>query len=441
MATFHAIRTARLTDRQILDLIYSLVANAGVTSGTIRLGDGLDIDITAGERSEKPIADLDGDRHAIQAVYLFHSSHLRIELYRGICGDVQKPGGKRQASQYFDEVFLTTDGKLGVDAVQKWIACIDAIEQAVPKSYPLQESENGTDVIDVLRAEVGLLSGQYQRMLTGLAEERTQFRERFEAERAAAREEYTTKKRELENAAAGLREEFNEHKAQEDADLIRRQEELEQREQDLDNRQHMHARRDLREKISEDFRSRIGNPVVSGSASRMRWLVFLLTLMSGLGIGFFGIQNFAEMVAAGGDQGAGDWLTVSYAARSIVLTVVAVGFIAYAINWLRTVYLDDVRAQRRYEKYGHDIDRASFVVETIMEVGDKENMQVPDAWIDGVCRNLFHESADRNSDESPSSALAALFESIAGAKFGPSGTELTMERRDARGLAKKVARG
>ena len=281
------------------------------------------------------------------------------------------------------------------------------------------------------------LDGQYKAMLAGLADERAKFREESEEERKAARQEYALEQSRLDVAAEDRRKAFDEYKQQEEGHLQQRQEALKQREQELDNRQHMHARRELRERISEDFKTRVVKPVVSRAAFRMRWLVFGLTLAAGIGIGAFGIDSFGDLIATGGDEVNPGWLTITHAVRSVVLIALALGFVAYAISWLRSIYLDDVRAERRYEKYGHDIDRASFVIETIMEVGDKEDMQVPDAWVDGVCRNLFEDNAERGASDTPNHALAALFETISGAKFGPEGAEFSIERRDARRFAKK----
>ena len=441
MANYHAIRTARLTDRQVLDLIYALRTDSHAISGVIRLVQGIEVNILSSERSEKPMVDLDSDRHAIQSAILHMSSGIIIDFYRGTCGDAQHPATNRQASPYFDEVFLRHDGKRGEAPAQHWVACIDTIETVLPKTYPFQETTQGTDAIDVLRVEITELAGQYKEMLAGLADERTKFREQAEEERRAALQEYLAEKFRLETAGKDQRREFDEYKQKEEGRLQQQQDELDQREQDLDNRQHMHARRELRERISENFKVRVVNPVVSRAASRMRWLVFVLTLAAGVGIGVFGIYSFGELIAAGGDEATPGWLAITYAVRSIVLIVLAVGFVAYAISWLRAIYLDDVRAERRYEKYGHDIDRASFVIETIMEVGDKENMQVPDAWVDGACRNLFEDNVDRSADKTPNHALAALFETISGAKFGPDGAELSMDRRDARRFAKKHSGG
>jgi len=441
MANFHAIRTARLSDRQVLDLIYTLRSDLDARSGSIGLGEGLDFDIFSNERDEKPVSDLDRDRHAIRSAHFSTSTRIHIDFYRGTCGDIQNPESNRQASPYFDEVFLRHDVRHGRATAQEWIDCIDILETALPKTYPLQETTEGADAIDVLRAEMAQLADQYKEMLVGLADERAKFREESEEERRAARQEYALEQDRLAAAAEDQRDKFDEYKQQEEDRLQQQQQELDQRERDLDNRQHMHARRDLRERISEDFKAREVKPVVSPAAFRMRWLVFGLTLTAGIGIGFFGIDSFGELIAAGGNEATPGWLTVTHAVRSIVLIALAVGFVAYAISWLRAIYLDDVRAERRYEKYGHDIDRASFVIETIMEVGDKENMQVPDAWVDGVCRNLFEDSAERGTDNTLNHALAALFETISGAKFGPDGAELSMGRREARRFAKKYSGG
>ena len=116
------------------------------------------------------------------------------------------------------------------------------------------------------------------------------------------------------------------------------------------------------------------------------------------------------------------------------------GFVVYAINWFRTICLDDVRNERRYEKHGHDIDRASLVIETIMEVGENERSEVPDVWVEGVYRNLCQDSVDEDPGNSPSSTLAALLETVGGAIIETDGAEFTMKRRDARRFARKIAK-
>ena len=140
MANFHAIRTARLTDRQVLDLVYALVADTDATSGMVSLGDEINVDIISCERPDKLVAVLDRDRHAIRSAHLSVSSRIYIDFFRGTCSDIRDPAVNRQASPYFDEVFLRHDPRRGQATAQQWTACIDTIETALPKTYPRQET-------------------------------------------------------------------------------------------------------------------------------------------------------------------------------------------------------------------------------------------------------------------------------------------------------------
>lgn len=257
----------------------------------------------------------------------------------------------------------------------------------------------------------------------------------------------------------------------------------EKRGQELDDRSYMGARRELRQQIAEGFKNRIKKPVVSGQALFLRWAVFSLAMAAGLVAGYMGVESYKDLnkhveyiqefeknliEGIGGEvevadielekvtkllkliqelQRIEDASLLGYASfiglilRGTILLLLGFGFVAYAINWLRLAHLDDVRTLRYYESYGYDIDRASFVIETIMEVGEKETTDVPDAWVEGVCRNLFSDKGDDNYGKMPSNAAAMLFESITGAKFGPEGTEVTMKRPAPRRFWKIPRRG
>ena len=236
------------------------------------------------------------------------------------------------------------------------------------------------------------------------------------------------------------RHEFEEYMEKERGSLNELKEELDDRKRELDDRHHMHARRELRNQIAKNFKERVGKPVISSRASLIRWLVFWLTLGAGSAIGYFGVEGFRESLEATAKGNSSQWLTIGLLVRSGLSLILAVGFVAYAINWLRVVYLDDVRMERRYESGGDDIDRASFVIETLIEVGEKESVDVPDAWVKGVCRNLFADKGGETGSKAPSDAVTMLLEAISGAKIGPDGTEFSLDRRGARKLAREAAK-
>ena len=441
-------------------------------SGHIRLGENATIgNLQLMVIDDENIQLLSEDRYTILEVHFSTSTKVAITFLRGIALDSNNPHRSRQASPYFDEIILNPNDA-DISAIT---SCLDVIHKEIPPLVSRHLSEGGQDVVDFLQMEINRPSEQYQVMLSGLAGERSEFRKFVDDSRGRTNEEYEETKRRSIAENYERKQEFEIYREKEEGDLQERKNELEEKEQKIDNRQHMHARRELRQQITENLKKRLQEPIVSRKSSNMRILVFLLTLAVGLAIGFFGILSFGELVAVENKNGFPEWLLIVWVLRGIVLIVLAAGFIAYAINWLRAIYLDDVRAhiaqrpdhlgdalgivtqdmavclepagvyrmvggcpEQRYERYGNDIDRASFVIETIMEVGEKEGLEVPDTWIDGVCRNLFSDKNGREDGGVAANPAAMLLQSISGAKFGPGGAEVTMSRRDARRLSKNI---
>ena len=274
-------------------------------------------------------------------------------------------------------------------------------------------------------------------MLKDFADERNRFLKGFEEQRQSVEEDRQTTRAKLEAEVEQRQKEFQNHVESQESQLSQRQAELDAREQELDNRQHMHVRRELREKISDEFKRRADEPVVSKSAARMRWTVFFLTLFAGVGLAGFGLWTLYLLVVAEFDFTA-SWLLV---ARAAILSVGGGGLFLYAIQWLRSIYLDDVRTTRHYDNYRDDIDRASFAIETIMEISsEKEGVTAPEAWIEGVCRNLFRSDVgDRTEGGQQTDAFIELLRSISSASVGPNGAEVTLDRRGGRRLAKKMS--
>ena len=323
----------------------------------------------------------------------------------------------------------------GSDIITK---CLDVIEKALP-GIPHAFEENGQTVVDVLRVEMSALNETYRNMLKDFADERNRFLKGFEEQRQSVEEGRRTTKAKLETEAEQHQQEFQKRVESEEAKLSQRQAELDAREQELDNRQHMHVRRDLREKIIKEFKRRSDVPVVSKRAITMRWTIFFMALFAGVGLAGFGLWTFYLLVEAKFES-ASYWLLV---ARAAILSVGGVSLFLYAIQWLRSIYLDDVRTTRHYDNYRDDIDRASFAIETIMEISsEKEGVTAPEAWIEGVCRNLFRSDVgDKAESSSQADAFIELLRSISSASVGPNGAEVTLDRKGGKRLAKTISAG
>jgi hypothetical protein len=98
------------------------------------------------------------------------------------------------------------------------------------------------------------------------------------------------------------------------------------------------------------------------------------------------------------------------------------------------------RAQSlRLQRYSHDMDRASWVVETILQLSSTESAKVPDVWLESVCNDLFKSDPEKaNSTPDSLEALGALLDATARAKIGTSGFEFELDRKDAKRLASQA---
>ena len=434
----HAIRIARLTDGRIVDLIIAIREGLGFDSATIGFGAGAGENIDPNTK-EAALEKYKGNGHAILSFDVNSAqNNVVIRFRRGTCPNSEQPDTDRQASPYFDEVFVcpANNHRQPVPSPDVIIKCLDVIEKTLHEvPYALEGHEQ--DVVDALRAQTSALNETYRRMLKDFADERGEFLKGFEEQRQSVEEDRRTARAKIEAEAEQRQQKFQSHVESEESKLSQKQAALDAREQELDNRQHMHVRRELREKIIEEFKRRSGVPVVSKRAMIMRWTIFSMTLFAGVGLAGFGLWTFYLLVGAKFESAA-YWLLV---ARAAILSVGGVGLFLYAIQWLRSIYLDDVRTTRHYDNYRDDIDRASFAIETIIEIGnEKQGVAAPEAWIEGVCRNLFRSDVgDKAESGSQADAFIELLRSISSASVGPNGAKFTLNRKGGKRLAKTMS--
>jgi hypothetical protein len=101
------------------------------------------------------------------------------------------------------------------------------------------------------------------------------------------------------------------------------------------------------------------------------------------------------------------------------------------------------RAFREYEqqirRYAFDMDRASWTVETLLQMNSMETAQVPDQWLEAVCRDMFVLSPQQGEETRSLDALAALLDATARAKIGTGGFEFELDRKQAREIARQAS--
>lgn len=443
MSRYHIIRTSRLTDRQILDFLVAIQKAFGfsrchisLTPSTTSIND-LPIDI-----SSKALSSLYSPRHVISHVTATTNNKIHIQFLRGTGSDDSNPSSHRIASMYFDEIAVNSQSNNDAESISysDSIEFVELMENSLPTTFPVHEGEGPHSSMDVFQLEMSRLGDVYDRLSKGISDEREKLIEENMNTRATLISEHENKKRKLEQQYEERRKTLEDDYSRIKEDMDKRETKLHKREGALNNREHMRVRRDLRTQISEAYKIRKKLPAVSYRSGVLRWSIFFLTMFAGVALSSYAIIGFENTFFRTDDVFVFEaWELVFIASRSSLLLAAGVGFAVYAINWIRRIYADDVRAEREYEKFGHDIDRASYVIETILEVSDKERVVIPDVWVEGVCKNLFSTEGRESHDRDDLNAMALLINAISGAKIGPDGTEVTIDRKGARRLGKKVA--
>ena len=98
--------------------------------------------------------------------------------------------------------------------------------------------------------------------------------------------------------------------------------------------------------------------------------------------------------------------------------------------------MTEISHQREIDQFKHDLVRASWVIETILEVEREYQGTVPDEWIQGVTKGLFeHQPKSLSNLDDGAQALRALMGVTASASFGPDGPKFDINRKGAKKLA------
>lgn len=204
---------------------------------------------------------------------------------------------------------------------------------------------------------------------------------------------------------------------------------LDQKEAELDNADARSTRRGIRGDITKNLIQRQTEEIIPASARRLRFPILIcgfigLALSAGLGLWSFAqIAKLAPIVAQDGTMTQipmSSWVLGSLLLRGALGIVAATAIGLYMLSYLRSLEAEAGKRAHSLERYLFDIDRASWVIETVLEMGEEENglSKVPSAWLDGVTQNLFEQDQSIKSDDGPVDALTQLMASGALVKVG-----------------------
>ena len=429
MANDSIYRVARLSDRQVIELYRELVVE--LIDGTEKFfgTNGLSADFGGIDE-----LDLPPNSHFLTRAHLSSNAKgLQVEFRRGVST------GKfsdRQPSPYFDEIQISLSQQPAGTTMQDLLNVSKVIEGYGTVVQPSNDVSNFGGATDIITAEVSKLAELAAELTIGADATRRE----LEIERIRLQKAFEDEKQALDAA----------HQEREAA-LDTEKQKLEVLRDELDDREHKHVRRQLRDTITKELNDEITAPKSSQRSFKYVYLTVFFTMVGVLGCGYLAYEAQNAIVSLPLDTvkdpetGATISSSLSNSPQVYLLylkmfaaSAASLGLFVYTINWLRKLSSQITLHQQKLQRHVFDMNRASWTIETILELSASELPEIPEIWLQSVTSNLFEQEDQKSDDTGSLQALGALLNITSEAEIGTDGTKFKLNRRGAKKAASEV---
>ena len=421
-------RIHKIDDATLVELFERIVSalNAQDNNTSFQISQGLTVSLkealTQGSKS---------GRHVFRTASISCSVHTGTEFRLHFFRDLTSESGGRVASAQYDEIQTT----FGPDQ-RSWEKHVDLAIEVLDIIGRLNVVESGDhEDADILHQLMSGFSSQHRQMMDGL----------------------NNSFKKLENRRREIDDEIEQKETNRREEHAKALSDLETERAELRLQSHMSERREIYRALTSQAASEVRRSIAPRGAMYARWAVFFTSLLiasaSGafaytsllqLGITDDAILRIVRLIDGGTDVTAitdsisqqlafTDWYLIG---RTVLSSLVSISSLVYAASWMRGFYASDIEAAREVNRFNLDLARASWVIETVLEVQHEKKGEVPQAWIDGVTNGLFDDKSTNTEMDDRAQALKSLLAFTAGASFGPEGPRVELNRSGARKLAK-----
>lgn len=413
------IRTRKLSDKTIVGLLRWLLNKFENSNAVIAYGGGISTRVS-NEEELRTLPNKGTERIIEKFTFNPTDSTLTdvVTFARGVQTTSQPninadPVSKfvyREESAFFDELAL-----LGRPNNQTYKALDDDLKISVVREL----GKLAAPVGEIDPVESGNFARVLDANLSELQRVTTDFLERSATERQRDEALFRKRMAELEKSYVQKQQELDRHKA-----------DLEKKREELNDREPQHERRRLRETLTRDLHQFVKEP--PARAVQREWI----SNAAYIAIGFLFVAVSAILTLNYSQLNATDlafqWSTI---AKSTGAGIAGAAFMWAGLAGLKHTASSAREFEQQVQRYAFDMDRASWVVETILQMSATEKAQVPDEWLQAVCRDLFSSGGKKSDDARSLESFAALFDATAKARIGTSGVEFEIDRKGAKRLA------
>ena len=315
----------------------------------------------------------------------------------------KKGGYAEPPSPYFDEIRIHSQGSEFdvMDRIEIGAILIKELRAFEPGRTIQGLSEAQNQLQTLHQSMLERLESTATTLVENLAEFGQQLQTQFQENEAERSKELQQHKETLDD----------EHKAKIDA-INQREEALEKRIEEIDNRDNTHVRRELRRNLLDEIQKRSQKFKLTEGTNELRWPVHVACILGLFVIAYgavFYANQFTDIISASAIE---TLPTIVIAIKQVVLTLGAVGLGFFYIRWLNRWFHRHANAEFELKQFQLDIDRASWLVETALEWKSSEGDAIPDTLLSSLTRNLFTGSEREQSEQlkQPTDVLTAAIQ-------------------------------
>ena len=276
------------------------------------------------------------------------------------------------------------------------------------------------------RREEGL--ARLEELAKRIVKETHDYRMQLDTEAAGHKQALTT---EFDEKAKALDAQHEQRAAK----LATREQEIEERRRELDDRSARHARRQQSRELQEKLSGRSKKFELTSETQQKRLpihMIFVLLLaMSG------GLIGHSLLFPATASEGVGLWVGF------VRLPLGALGFALtsiFYIRWNDQWFRQHANQEFRFQQLALDVDRAGYVVEMLMEWQEDKGSEMPAVIVDRLTTGLFTDQTSEERVRHPTEDVtSALLKASTGVRLDVPGLgEATVSGRGLRKLERDL---
>lgn len=229
--------------------------------------------------------------------------------------------------------------------------------------------------------------------------------------------------------------EFQDRRRSQEIAFARKEQELDRKLKELDRSSHKSERRRLFDIVTKQNSNIIMQNSVSPGNAFSRFFVVFIGLLCALILSYISFYAIKEISSISSSKDANPIALQYLILKSIFSGLGAAGSFAYVASWIKSNVNKDIEYAQQVNGFNADMVRASWAIETILEVQQEYNTTVPDMLITGMVNNLFSSKSQKPKDDEAALALKALLGFSGKASFGPEGARFEVDKKDARRIS------